>query len=227
MVGDDGHLIIRDPLGEPVPALDDGHEPGLVLIGDRVSPARAGVSVCFDELPPRRYRFARRAGLLGHQPAEHVADAAVGEVGLGLLRCAAVRSDEDAVLIDEAVGELLGRGLDPEELGGLAVGLEESPFAQGDLPRRAIVAGFDLAEVDDDVPGIVLVVSDDYRPVDAGLLADDDGEAIRVLAGDGEGRGCGEDAQENPNSEGTRFHLIPISASRKPAPAYFSASQRT
>jgi len=85
------------------------------------------------------------------------------------------------VLVDEAVGELLGRRLDPEEARRLAVGLMERALAEVDPLGRAVVAALDLAQVDDDLATVVLVVGDEDRAVGAGVPADEDGEALGVV----------------------------------------------
>ena len=180
MIGDDGHFVVRDPFGEPVASPDDGHHPSFVFIGDRVGPARGRVAVFFDQFArdldglPRGFRF------FGHKPSEHVADAAIREVGFGFFRRAAVRRDEDAELVDEAVREFLGRRLDPQEFVRRSVGFIDRPPAEADPLRRAVVARLDFTQVDDDVARIVLVVPDDDRPVGAGVLADDDRKTVGV-----------------------------------------------
>ena len=64
----------------------------------------------------------------------------------------------------------------------------EGAMTQVDLPGRAVIAGLDLAQVDDDVAPVVLVVGDDDRAVGAGLPADEDGETLAVAARGGRGK---------------------------------------
>ena len=174
VVGNDGHRVVRDALGVPAAPAQDGQHPGLFPVGDGVGPAGGAIAVFLDEFAGDPHRVARRSRLLGDEPAEHPADAAVGVVFGRDARRAAVGGDEDAVLVDEAVGELLGRGLDPEEARRSAAGFARRYFAQ----------------VDDDVAPVVLVVGDHDRAVGAGLPADEDGEAFAVLGFDRRGNAC-------------------------------------
>ena len=211
MVGDDGHLVVGDALGVPAAAPEDGQHPGLVLVGDRVGPARGAVAVLFDEPARDPDGLARRRRLLGHEPPEHPADAAVGVVLGGHARRAAVGGDENAVVVDEAVGELLGRRLDPEKAVRPAVGFVEGALAEVDLLGRAVVAGLDLAQVDDDVAPVVFVVGDDDRAVGAGLPADEDGETLAVPAPGGRGeRGQGEDERNDGDDRLLGVFMAPM-----------------
>ena len=196
-VGDDRHLLVGNAPGDPVLALDRVQQPALARVGDDIGAARGVVAVPRDQFAGDAHAFARGPRPFGDQAPQAEADAALAHLGLVLARRAGVGGDGHPVVVDVGVGEIVIRDLQPQQArGGGDLRQDGAAFQDEDL-AVPVLLGRDLVDVDQQPAVVVLVVGEQHRAVGAGLLPDDDGEAVEgIVSPAAAGRPAGEDDQE-------------------------------